>query len=701
MRCLLVSIGLGWMRSELLALAMLAACESPAPMATPSAKPVEAAQLGAPHGGVIRRIAVTDRADAAVSLDSLGGVRVWPTLDGTREPVSIAMTDARGIAIAADGSELLVAILDGSGSARMFRVTRTGVLRGSVQIAGDVPIEQLVGIEGGVLVARRDRAIERYDPSGLHGRITLDPGEELGALTARHGGAAVLVGPHAALPTVDDAPDDEDDFRQIRIARAPTTTTAEALRWIDLAHGLAWGGRVRVPVNMRLDRLAISPNHQRFAVVASTDLVLHVLDSETLAPVAGKDLGAREATTNPSFGFVDDDHVARVSTKVEWWVAASADPLTKDPVKAYAEQPESAANESGAVGDGILVWGRGSVLALQSPLETRYLGWRDPAIGHLVANVGGSLGLSRGSRLLLLDRTLHRTSEAALGERDGALDPVTWLDANHAVVQRRQLDAHGRIQIRSLELVDLRHRARTVPLVQARFFQRVEWDADLHLLGVVADGALRRFSTDLETTHATELPAIHTTGQVDAFRMLDPKRANGMAVVLAQSDPVTGGLVGFWTEGDGKTELAGMRGTALLGSVGGIGPTGAIYVKFEQTSLVVRGALAKPVEFHVQLGTVAADATGERLVAVQGSRVTMLDPEGTPRWSANVWDAQRALFSPDGARVVVETRGGLVALDAATGERASTACAYDFGIMTKPPEINALSAAPVCEASGT
>jgi hypothetical protein len=59
------------------------------------------------------------------------------------------------------------------------------------------------------------------------------------------------------------------------------------------------------------------------------------------------------------------------------------------------------------------------------------------------------------------------------------------------------------------------------------------------------------------------------------------------------------------------------------------------------------------------------------------------------------------LFTRDGTRLLVRTTGGLLMLDAATGERLSAACGFTFGIMTKSPSATTLNTRPVCEDLGT
>ncbi len=696
----------------MIALACAACNADPAPPApsaltlhAPPGKP-EVPPIGVPHGGSIQRVAITEQADAAISLDALGSLRLWPALDGTREPIAIELPNAHTIAIAPSGRDLLVAILDVSGSVRLLRYTREGRARGSAQVPGEAVIEDLVAIDGGVLVARRDRSIERYDADGtLRGRIALEPGEALGALATRRGGAAALIGHPVVKPAVP-LPPERGDFVEKPQAPVRTVDNADALRWIELADGLRWGGRVTVPADLQLDQLAISPSHHRFATVSQDTFVLHVFDgtTATATPVEGNEPTRVFGTPTASPGFIDDDHVARVTSTIEWWVATTADPMTKDPWKAYAGSSTTpVTNECSAIGDGLVVSGYGSNLALQSMAETRFLGWRDPATGEVATNILASLTLDVGQRLLTLDRRLERTSEIAFADHGHAKpSQLWWLDANHAITQQRSASESSTQRRQELTLVDLRHDDVRVAVGTYNYVQRVEWNAELRTLAVVADGEIKRFTVDPQANTLTELPVIKVPSNFENVRLLDPKRADGANLVVIRVDGQTGGRLAYWLTDSATTNygLTTKEGTLLDGFVAGISPTGALFSRGDSGIVMTHGGQKK---LYPQLlaDWISADRSGERLLALHQGQLTLFDPAGTERWHQTVWGAQRAMFSPDGTQVVIQTQGGVVALDAGTGARTAMVCGFSFGLMTKPPELRALNVAPVCEDPGT
>src|SRR5689334_9999844 len=66
-------------------LALLMACRAGEP-ATPGGAPAPRLPVAPPSGAIVA-VAITEAGDAAISFDEGGGWRLWPALDGTREPV--------------------------------------------------------------------------------------------------------------------------------------------------------------------------------------------------------------------------------------------------------------------------------------------------------------------------------------------------------------------------------------------------------------------------------------------------------------------------------------------------------------------------------------------------------------------------------------------------------------------------------------
>ncbi len=193
---------------------------------------------GAPHAGSIREVSVTDAGDAALTIDDAGTIRLWPTLDGTREPIPVVAPAAARAALVRDGDGLVAALLDDAGSAHLLRFARGGVLAGKAEVSGDVRIEQVVASRGQLLVRRADQSIELVDARGeIAGRIVADPGERIAAIAARGDVALAVI--------------------------AEGDGTAKTMRWIARANGLAWGARVTLPMAVAADSVAIAASGSR------------------------------------------------------------------------------------------------------------------------------------------------------------------------------------------------------------------------------------------------------------------------------------------------------------------------------------------------------------------------------------------------------------------------------------------------------
>src|ERR1700733_8231751 len=280
------------MRSSALVIVMLAACsqteERAAVEAVASTAPDRIAP-GVPHGAVISRVALAEHGDAALTIDNLGELRLWPSLDGKRPPVPVAAAAPAQIALGGAGDELVAAILDQAGNVAVLRVGRDGSIRGRAQISGEIACDQVIAIDDGVLVQRRDQSIERFSATGVStGRIAPEPGEQIVAITRRRGAAMALINwerPDSSL-----------------------------LRWIELDGQLRWGTTVGLPE--AVTRVALSPAHHRVAVTYARDNGLRVFD---LDPRPRLHNGTGTPTGDGAIGFVDDDHVAMIGSTITWW----------------------------------------------------------------------------------------------------------------------------------------------------------------------------------------------------------------------------------------------------------------------------------------------------------------------------------------------------------------------------------------------
>lgn len=691
------------MRSSALVFVALVACNSDraeSPIGPPVSRaevPLpEKAAAGVPHGGPITHVAVTEKADAAVTVDNLGGLRLWPSLDGKREPVPFTVNGAEALAITHAGDELLVGVVDQAGAGHLVRFSRGGVQRGKIQLPGDVIIDQIAAIDGGMLVARNDQSIERYDATGtLRGRIAADPSTSFGTLAVRHGIAAVmLVGRETS-----DGPAILKKVRHKKLLLPVVVVErASALRWITLGEGLAWGATIEVPKNIDPHALAISPSHKRvlLAELQTGQVDLFDVGATGLTEAAGDGV---INTQGGSIGLLDDDHAVAVAfSTVHWLIAKTAKKPDVDPWKIETSPTQESVNDQVyAIGDGMFVSALGPNLVKQDLHDTTYLGWSDVASGNVIVS-GVGVGLEpRNGHMVWLDRNLQRENEVDVSELGyGPLSRTWWLDPNHAVLERG-----GKDNMTDVLLVDVRHHEVSVALGTYRYIQQISYADNVGMIAIVVAGEIHRFKVDLEYDKTTALPTLLGNVQNSQFRLLDPARANGLIAIGVGYDEL-GERVTSWRDAQASTIQGTKSKTPLLGAPVGIDATGMIYVRAGDKVTGVRDG--KDVE-HFPTGEVSemlvSNAAGDRLAGIHGAELSVYDFKGGVKWRQNVWGAQAMLFTRDGTRLVVRTTGGLLMLDAATGERLSAACGFTFGIMTKTPAATALNTRPVCEDLGT
>ncbi|PRP91807.1 hypothetical protein ENSA5_52440 [Enhygromyxa salina] len=138
------------------------------------------ASAGVPHGAAISLIAVDPGGEAALSRDTGGGVRLWPALDGSREPLVVPIRDPRAMALASDGAGgWTLALLDAAGGGRLVGVDEAGNMEALASLAPTDPIAEIVVLPGSSqivavgsdhvvrLLDRRGTELARLDQPGL------------------------------------------------------------------------------------------------------------------------------------------------------------------------------------------------------------------------------------------------------------------------------------------------------------------------------------------------------------------------------------------------------------------------------------------------------------------------------------------------------------------------------------------------------
>jgi hypothetical protein len=604
-----------------------------------------------PLSANIREVAATEAGDAALTIDERGGVRLWPALDGSREPVEISAPAAVQIALSRSGSDLIAAVLDQAGSAQLLRVDRDGGVRSRTQIGGEISITRLVAIDDGMLAQRVDQTIVQLDGTG-HVRATLatDPGERIVRVVARHGAVLAVI--------------EGDDG------------TATSARWIE--PGLVWGARVTLPAAIVPETVALSPSHRRLAAAEATSRHLFVYDllaQQALATTAGMAVGPNE-----TIGFIDDDHLAALAP-LRWWTVSTA------PETSPTTPPNlsSATPGAGAVVDGRVIDAHGVMLALATPQRTRYLGWADLApTGAAIA--GDALAVTMPSRRYVwLDSSLAEQRAIDLPEN---ILPKMPLDDRHLVAE--QVLTNGATQF---VLVDADHPDHPVVIDAGAGIVAMAWEPSSQMLAIQSNNLMRRYRIDLVHDAAVRLADVSLPGEWPYFRLVDPAQNGAFALVAKVDDQGT--RIEQLRDVAGKVVQTTDR--VVPGVVFAIGDRGTVVTRVGGVAVVIRGE--RTVQWITDADVVLDHGSGH-VASYDATTVKVYDRDGRESWRVPVWSINQALFTADDRQLLVHGPGGVALFDVATGQRLATGCAWRFGIYDDPPKASAPGEPTLCEDNG-
>ncbi|HEY5927538.1 MAG TPA: hypothetical protein VIV11_37900 [Kofleriaceae bacterium] len=638
-----------------------AAPAAPVPPAPPKPDPIV---KGVPHGGHIDKVATTENADAALTFDTAGGVRLWPALDGSRTPVPVSVVAPEQVGLAHAGRDLLATILDEAGSVRLMRLGRDGSVRGNVQLPADVPYQQVIALDEGALVRSEDQTIEWFSPDGIsRGKLVAEPGRRIQAIAARRGRAVAVI----------------------------SGGDKHELRWLlMLASNLTWGASVTLPKPVKSDLIALSPSHRRLAIIDDKATV-NVYELGLVPTQLGITMFGGDAS---EIGFIDEDRVAIMGRSVLWWVMPQKKPANDPWATAAPSMPTPASSHmmfGGAAADDVAVLGFGAALALIDKDKTRYLGYKEHGVGAVGAAKDSLWVMMSGSHIVWLDDKLAVKRDIELRkDQSGPWINATPVGDRHIITQTPS-DTQYRI-----ELVDLETPDKPVPIGTFSRVGRIELSQETGLLGISAGRKIHRFKVDLATNQLTKLEPIRTQPSITSLRLLDPETADGITAIT----------VGWYHEFDEHYTLTVHRAKGkptrirpFKGRLIDIDARGNVYT-IDGKELVVHHGDKKvsTLKLDEYFGSVVGiGADGTRIAMQTGHEIVMRDATGAEQWRKPLWGTNQLVFTNDGKYLAVRANGGLVMLDAATGERTAMECGWSFGLTSTPPPTNALASAPVCE----
>ncbi|HEY1816257.1 MAG TPA: hypothetical protein VGG74_28110 [Kofleriaceae bacterium] len=557
-------------------LAILAACSAPvAHVAAPGRHHDEQLRV-APSGSPIAVAAVTDDGTAAVTGDSFGGIRLWPTLDGTREPLSVPGPAPRELAIVHDAARAFgLAIVDDAGTLTVVTIDASNRLRGERQVA---TVAGVTATADALVAWLPDGTIETID---LGGNVT-----------------ATAVAPGHLVSVA---------ARGTRILAAVDSRRGMVGYWLE--HGRI-GAATPVlpfdsgPVVLATDGAHVAGMRERAAIISDVATGTDVAHSRVCDPI----------------GFVDRDTLACRSTAgneaaAMVWVSVGGTTtvvdLTDDSAVATNKPHEAPALH--AVGDGVAVADHSSSLELLAPgAAPSFLGYGVVQPSKVRSTPRG-LAISGAGRWGLLDERLAYAG--------------TFVDQPIELVPDAiAVDAHTPLALH-VEITGTELRRGDDIIFRDVFVDNLVYEPATKLAAVVLAHGVGFFHVDSGEKTQVTFDLEDAEAQV---HLLDPALAGGKVALLEHA-----GRVAWLSAGELSGSVA-WRPAGAWGNAAAIDRAGRPY-RILPTGVVVGEHAFANTRNAVWI---APDATGARVAISNGTWVALFRDDGRQLWRISIVNAR-------------------------------------------------------------
>ena len=644
------------------------------PPKTPAIEPVRGS-----HGGAIRTIAITADGRAAVTADATGGLRLWPALDGTREPVAIHAQRAVALAIAHDGGGHAVAIVDSADHVELVRVDARGEVRSRRSLGTALQVE----VAEHLLLLRPDQVIEQVALDGTpRGRLIADAGTQIHSLLVHDGRALALIasaqGKHAraielprlawgrASPILPIADDGVVVFAPARDAIVARAASEHHITYVDLATGAA----KPVCATSGLGSMSSSPARQgRF------DLRFSSIPSQPLAVI-----GDRVAC------LVDD--------ALTWWNLETAASTTANLGAARRELAFAVARDR-------LVFGHQHQLAMYTPERVEYLGYSVRDLANVRA-VPTGLMIDKGDHQpLILDEQLRERARFVLPNL--RVDSTDLVPIDDRFILTSSAQANGDVwgSAYQIAIYDSAERVMKQVLPQRARSGELAYEPATQLV-VASDGddtLLMELDREQPALgHPIVLELAETPTRVV---LVDPALARGL-VAIALRDAAAGVSEVFeFHRGDVPARSARgrrMRPRAayeITGEVRAVDRAGHLYVTAANMVEVHAGRHVRSRLPVPGAASIRPSPDGKHVAVFEHGTITLYAIDGALQWRIAAWGASGVDWLAGGG-LVVRFPSALARIELATGALRERQCGWAFGIGSTPRESSS-STTSVCD----
>ncbi len=615
-----------------------------------------AVKIEAPHGGAITTLAVTPDGAAAVSVDEIGGVRLWPTLDGSVEPRIVDLPVPRQLAVMPEPRGFVIAMLDEVGSLVIEVVDKDGLGVQRANPSSDPAFKGVEATAGGPLAWRADQIVMRFAADGrVIEQLGTEPGQRL---------VTIAVGGDKAVAVIESG----------------TDKLTRRARWLTLEPKLAWGGWIDAGDDVGR-AIALSPSGKRLAMLSGTSGQIAQLT--VIETAKGTLVGTQSDQAALGVVFVDDDHIALASNGTVAWAKLDAKAKPKAPVEGQVNNLA----DSGllAAGGGHAVGAMNGELMIATPTKIEYLGYdlESPSVAAVAPK--GQLMIGVGDTFALLDANLRAVASPELGVLPtSAVSELKWVGGDDWLVESSRI-SDG---MTTLALVDTATKKTQVLRTDLAMVQLILHEPATGLVTLSLGDAPEVSKFD-PVKHKLEkvatLPKPKGYEQSELVPVVPALAGGNSLVVVQMRDRMTMRWV--------KDPKAIDKGASITvdGSLAGVDAAGHAFV-WQNTPtgplelvIYVEGKRigALPTEGPV---TLWPDPKGARVVQVGQRSVGLVTVLGKQTWLQSLQFVTEALWLEDGSIVVVSA-GGLARLDANTGSVIAARCGWRFGRSAKqhPP----------------
>lgn len=655
---------------------VLVACSSgsPAPQdRSPPVPPKPAPRVIEPitgaHGGAISVIALTADGKAAITADTTGGLRLWPTLDGTREPIVLHAGAPAALAIGREGQGFAIAVTDAADHVELVRVDNVGHVRGR-QALGEA--KQIEIASDHVLALRADQVIDQIAFDGvLRAQLPAEMGTRVESLLVNGAHVAALVS--------------TEQHHKVRRIATETFTWGETSPALALLQDDA--GAVLAPDGASIIAMGAEHRFLRFDLAIGKATPACPQSSLRLVHEGRDEFGfAGRASEDSVIGIVGDRVACFVGSTFSWFDEKTSGTQTANIGAGLSPGVMTAA------GDRVVI-GNDHQLVIATPERTEFLGYGFRDLTH-VRSVPTGLMIGKGDQEpVMLDDNFRERTRFALPKLR-----VDWTDLvpvdERFIIASSTRPGSGDLwgSAYQLAIYDsvkqvmhqvLPHRARGGELV---------YEPSTQLL-VVTDGTrtmLARLDQAKHTLGDEVVLDLHEPPKQIA--LLDPKLSGGV-IALAIRDEAAGGLVISElhaadmppaSEVEGKRSIVPRTSYRIAGDLKAVDRAGRLYVHdllHADGISVYEHGMSKARLVGAQAARLRASPDGKHVVAIDGGRLVLFTPAGEQLWATAAWGASDVDWTPSGV-LFARFPQALARIEPATGRLVERQCGWGFGIAT-------------------